>query len=142
MSDSAYFLICFSSGIRDASCSGMICSLSLSPHLDYPSFRDNLSLFTRGIKKYDLAHLNIQIFLVPTLVFFSRGKRRRKTGGTLFLSHARQLERKRGQACCGHRHACGFVQSPSSFLMCFISSLFEFLFGYLASSGGELNNHT
>lgn len=38
-----------------------------------------MSLFTWGFKKYYLAHLNIQIFLVPILFFFLlRGKKEEK----------------------------------------------------------------
>lgn len=51
-------------------CFFVVVLFGLSPHFDYPLFRDNLSLFTWGFAKYYLAHLNIQIFLVPIFFFF------------------------------------------------------------------------
>lgn len=122
MSDLTTFPVCFSSDIRDASCSGVTCLRS--PHLGYPSFRDNVSLFTWGIKKYPLAHRNIPIFLVPMLVFLSEGKGERKTEVPLFLSHLLQLkkETRSGRIVGIDMHSVS-SRAPLAFLMCFISFL-------------------
>lgn len=68
--------------------SGMLCVVvlfALFSHFDYPSFRDNLSLFTWGFKKYHLAHLNIQIFLVPILFCFEgKTEEKNRSGGVSF----------------------------------------------------------
>lgn len=78
------------------------------------------------------------------LVFFSRGKGRRKTGVLLFLSHMLQLKKKRGQVILWAYTCIRFNLEPLELfdVFYFSLSLFEFLFGYLASNGGELNNHT
>lgn len=88
-------------------CFFVVVLFGLSPHFDYPLFRDNLSLFTWGFAKYYLAHLNIQIFLVP--IFFSfEGKKEEKTG-VMFLFHVLQFQKKQGQVILWHIHAFDLI---------------------------------
>lgn len=81
-------------------CFFVVVLFGLSPHFDYPLFRDDLSLFTWGFAKYYLAHLNIQIFLVPIFFFLLRGKRRRKQEWCFFFMYS-NLRRNKGRLYCG-----------------------------------------